>query len=194
MSIPSFASPSPCLPFLRNSTVCTRLISPTRPPPTRFSALSSIPNSFRSSAYPCTTPLQVDHSVHYIPNTSNVSDTCRTDWHFEDPDHGFLVLIDYPTTNSITPSQVSEMLRHIPNRLLQTHIVYGPNHPMLDITTILSSAINDFRLPFGFSALFMHAVDGVLRVAWLGSCGFVLIRDDDIQFRYYGAPPGVQAM
>lgn len=86
------------------------------------------------------------------------------------------------------------MLHHIQNRLLQTHIVYGPNHPILDITTILSSAINAFGSPPGFSALVMHAVDDVLRVAWLGCCGFVLIRDDAIFFRSYGAPPGAPAM
>lgn len=55
----------------------------------------------------------------------------------------------------------------------------------VDLRRALSSAILRHGAPPGFSALVMDCASNVVRMAWAGSCGFVLVRDDKIAYRSY---------
>lgn len=154
----------------------------TRPRAPKAPSMSSVksPNYFSKKWYTqSVAPLDVEQAAHYIPNKDH-----QTDWHFIDTEHGLMAFVDYPAADQ-EHSPGRDMIQYIHQRLLQTKALYGPREPIIDLRTILSSALLIFGSTPGFSAIIVQISSTVMRATWVGSCGFVLVRDDDIHYRSY---------
>lgn len=100
-----------------------------------------------------------------------------------------MALVDYgaPSPNG------QALLDDIRHTLLKNTQLYG-NEARIDLRRGLSTALLRWGAPSGFSALAMQFTSNLVRVAWAGFCGFVLIRDDRIFYRSYDHTPPRDAL
>lgn len=144
------------------------------------------PDHFDPAWYtPHSAPLDVELSHHTIA----YDESAPTDHVFAHPDHAQMCMVDY----SAGSQEGRLMMDYIRHRLAQKRI-YGAAQPQFDLRAILTSAISSFGSPPGFSAMLLDTSHDFLRVAWVGSCGFVLIRDNAIVYRSYGTLIGRNAL
>lgn len=203
MVAPAFASPLP--PKISQlwrqsaeSTKCakrgTQFLHPKRKKVPFNVSMNSVstPDSFSTKWYQSVPLLDLDQNAHHIAHQEG----SHTDYNFVDSENGFMALIDYPINSNdnvfLQGSPASQMIQFIEQRL--HHTTQYSQEPVTDLRAILASAIDAFGAPPQFSALITHISSGMLRAAWVGTCGFVLIRDDEIQYRSYGNELGTAAL
>lgn len=156
--------------------------------PPRCSA--HIPAHFNSVWYrESIVPVDVDLAGHHVGVSAN--DNSRTDFHFVNHATGMMGVIDYPLENGShssarpdTKSMGPEMISHIEKTLTGNKPLYA-DIPVLDLNRVLLSSMNHFGAPSGFSAILVDASTNVMRIACVGACGLLLIRDDKIFYRTY---------
>lgn len=182
---PSLPHPSVSHPF-RIPTTQWRIPPPVTPKRSPVSMNSVSTPDFFSTKWYHAPPLDIEQSSHHISNND-----VQTDYHFVNSELGVMALVDYPS-NSQTSSPALHMLEYIEKRLQQT--TQYSHEPAIDLRTVLASAIHVFGAPPGFSALIVHTTSNIVRAAWVGACGFILVRDDAIVYRSYGEQVGKKAL
>ncbi|PXF42571.1 hypothetical protein BWQ96_07733 [Gracilariopsis chorda] len=167
-----------------------RLPAAATPAPRRrfTSPTSSVraPDSFSPSRYAASRkPLAIELAAHTI----SLDDAAPTDHTSVQNDPPALAMLDYPAPSS----DAKLMIQYMRQRLAQSRI-YGVHQPQSDLRAILASALTAFGSPPGFSAMLVDTAYDFLHVAWVGSCGFVVVRDDNIVYRSYGDDLGRHAL
>lgn len=91
-----------------------------------------------------------------------------------------MALVDYASPSP----RGAAVLEDIRETLSHNSALYG-REARVDLRRALSSALLRHGAPPGFSAFVMDCSSNVVRFAWAGSCGFVLVRDNKIAYRSY---------
>lgn len=149
-----------------------------------------IPAHFNSVWYrESVVPVDVDLAGYHVRVSAN--ENSQTDFHFVNEGSGMMGVIDYPLKNQSFPPVTqevnnvgSEMISHIEKTLLGNKPLYS-DMPVLDLSRVLLSSMNHYGAPPGFSAIIVDASTNVLRLACVGACGLLLIRDDKVFYRTY---------
>lgn len=101
-----------------------------------------------------------------------------------------MAVIDYPVPSSSTLSNADDtapgqqVIQFIQDTVGQTQSAFS-TFPTFDLAHILSTAADRFSLPPYFSAVLIDASTNVLRMASVGSCAVVVVRDDRIVYCSY---------
>lgn len=139
------------------------------------------PDSFSAKWYQDTiAPLDLELSSYHIQNSDAPPSAIPTDYNFVDPESGIMAMVDY--ASPVPGGDV--ILEDIRQTLSHNSALYD-REARLDLRRALSSAVLRHGAPPGFSALVMDCKSNVVRMAWVGSCGFVLVRDNKIVYRSY---------
>lgn len=91
-----------------------------------------------------------------------------------------MAMVDYAQPST----QGAALIRDLRQTLSHNAALYD-REARMDIRRALSSAILRHGAPPGSSVLVMDCSSNVVRLAWAGSCGIVLIRDNAIVYRSY---------
>lgn len=152
-----------------------------KPPHCLPTCSASTPDSFSTEWYRDITPaLDVDLASYHIPNSNAAPASKPTDHNFVDAGLGIMAMVDY----ALPSPQGAHVLSDIRQTLSRNTALYD-REARMDIRRALSSAILSHGAPPGSSALVMDCSSTIVRMAWAGSCGFVIIRDSTIIYRSY---------
>ncbi|KAI0565806.1 PPM-type phosphatase [Gracilaria domingensis] len=127
----------------------------------------------------------IELAAHTIP----LDDDAPMDHTFTRSESPALAIVDYAEASANGPL----MLEYIRHRMSRSHL-YGPHQPQSDLRAILAAALSAYGSPPSFSALLVDTAHDFLHIAWVGSCGFVVVRDDAIVYRSYGDRLGRPAL
>ncbi|CAN8068101.1 unnamed protein product [Agarophyton chilense] len=127
----------------------------------------------------------IELASHTIP----LDESAPNDHTFTRSESPSLAMVDYPEASD----DGRLMLEYIQHRLSRSRL-YGPHQPQSDLRAILAAALSAYGSPPGFSALLVDTAYDFLHIAWVGSCGFVVVRDDAIVYRSYGDRLGRPAL
>lgn len=135
-------------------------------------------------------PVDIDLAAHHI-GCGGPGD--QTDFYFVDREAGLMAVIDYPRTTTQAPPSAyyggavhpgEAMIKHIKHMLIANKPQYT-DMPVLDLSRILKSSMDQFGAPSGFSALLVDASTNVMRLASVGAIGLLLVRDNAVVYRSY---------
>lgn len=132
-------------------------------------------------------PMEMDAAAYHITPFS--SSEHQTDFHCVNESTRLMAIIDYPVPNDSKlacgqPPLGRTMIDHLARALSQNRPLCR-DMPVLDLNRILTTAMRDFSVPNSFSGIIIDASTNILRIASVGACGLLLIRDDIIHYRSY---------
>lgn len=131
-------------------------------------------------------PMEMDVAAYHIAPSSSAEH--QTDFHYVDKSNGLMAIIDYPVPPDSKPVSGQPPGRDMIDQLARALSENRPlcrEMPILDLARILTTTMGDFSVPNSFSGIVIDASTNILRLASVGACGLLLIRDDTIHYRSY---------
>lgn len=111
---------------------------------------------------------------------------------FVDTERGIMALADYGRTQEpkilARCGKERELLNFLHRRLAHNVTLYSGD-TKFDLRRTLITGLEWYAAPPTTSALLIQCTSNILRAAWVGACGFVVIRDGTVAYRSYSETP-----